>query len=189
MNIDNTDDITENYSPIEPNKYQFLGLQNLTSGYDTQISNNIEKVYICSYRINNKIKHPFMEYLLQTSNSGDLIFPSLYFPENCTDILTLVSNLDSILSLLLVGNNVSLKSNHSFVECYKGYYETDKSMYMFFDLTSMEIVLNDIYRENTLWYCVIFEIMNTGHVCGMKINNDVFYFLTSELVEALNSDG
>jgi len=178
MDIDDYNN-TDNYSPVEPNKYHFLGLENLNSNYQTVISDNIEKVYICAYRINNKIKNPFLEYLLQTSTTGELVFPSLYFPENCTDILTLVSNIDSILTLLLVGSNVSLNLENSFIECYKGFYETNKSMYMFFDLTILDIVLNDIYRENTLWFCLIYEIINIRHVCGMKIHNDVFNFFVS----------
>jgi hypothetical protein len=179
----NTNENDENYSPVEPNKYQFLGINNLTSGYDINISDKIENVYICGYRINNKIKTPFLEYLLQTSNTGELIFPSLYLPENCNQTLDLVSKLDSLLTLLLIGSDAKLKTTHSFVDCYKGFYQSDKSIYMFFDLTNMEIVLNDIYRENTLWFCLVFEIMNSGHVCGMKVHQDVFQFLTSVVSE------
>jgi hypothetical protein len=52
-------------------------------------------------------------------------------------------------------------------------------MYVFFDLTVMEIKLDDVYRENTLWFCLIYEIFNSGHVCGTKISNIVVTFLFS----------
>ena len=79
MNINEND---EDYSPVEPNKYQFLGLNNLTSGYDINISDKIENVYICAYRVNNKIKTPFLEYLLQTSNMISSYFFSRYFVDS-----------------------------------------------------------------------------------------------------------
>ena len=139
--INDINDINENYSPVEPNKYQFQGLENLTSEYNTPISGNIENVYICAYRVNNKIKNPFLEYLLQRNHNDELSFLSLYFPEDCKDIMSLVLRLDSILTLLLVGSNAALKIDRSFVECYKGFYEYDKSMYMFFDLSNKHVCL------------------------------------------------
>jgi hypothetical protein len=175
MNTEN-----ENYFPVEPNKYQFLGLNYLTKGLDAKIVENVNKVYVCGYRVNNEIIYPFLEYLLQKNSSGtELVLPSLYLPEDCKDAVSLVSKIDTLLTLLLIGNNSGFNLNHNFVECYEGFCYFKGDMYVFFDLTVMEIKLDDVYRENALWFCLIYEIFNSGHVCGTKISNSVVTFLFS----------
>ena len=173
----------DNYYQVEPNIYQFLGLTHLTTGLEKNIDENVKNVYICAYRVNNEKMYPFLEYLLhKNSNSTELIFPSLYLPEDCGDTLSLVSKLDSLLTLLLVGSNSEVNLKHDFIQCYKGFYNFQGNMYVFFDLTIMEIKLDDIYRENALWFCLIYEIFNSGHVCGTKISSDVSnFFMTCDV--------
>lgn len=179
MNNENEED---NYFPVEPNKYQFLALRNVIPGLDAKINEDVKEVYICGYRINNEYLNPFLEYLLQkNSTATELIFPSLYLPNNCEDVLTLVSNLDSLLILLLLGSNTDANLNCSFIDMYKGYYCVKEKMYVFFDLTKMEIKLNDVYRENNLWFCLIYEILNSGHVCGTLVSDSVKTFLLSNV--------
>lgn len=180
MNIGDDD----NYCPVEPNKYQFIGLNNLTTGLEKKIDESIKNVYVCAYRVNNETKYPFLEYLLQkNANLTELVFPSLYIPEGCDSILNLVSKLDTLLTLLLIGSNSDANLNYDFVKCYKGFYLSKGNMYVFFDLTQMEIKLDDTYRENMFWFCLIHEIFNSGHVCGTRISNGVSEFLFSSTLE------
>ena len=179
MNIIEDDD---HYFPVEPNKYQVPGLRNLTVGLDKKIDENVKNVYVCAYRVNNEKKQPFLEYLLQkNTNNTELVFPSpsLYLQESCNDVLSLVSKVDSLLTFLLMASNSNCNLNHNFIECYKGFYIYNGDMYAFFDLTIMEIKLDDTYRENTLWFCLIYEIFNSGHVCGINISSNVTSFLLS----------
>jgi hypothetical protein len=175
MNIENDD-----YFPVEPNKYQFIGLKNLIPGLDTKINDTIKQVYICGYRVNNEKIFPFLEYLLQKNvTSTELIFPSLYLPEDCDDVLTLVTKIDALLTILLIGSNSIANLDHNFIQCYKGFYALNENLYMFFDLTLMEIQLSDVYRENNLWFCLIYEILNSKHVCGIPIAESVQAMLFS----------
>ena len=177
MNISEDDD---QYCPVEPNKYQFLGLRNLTVGLEQKIDENIKNVYVCAYQVNNEKKYPFLEYLLQKNEDlTDLVFPSLYIQDSYNDVLTLVTKLDSLLTMLLIGSSSNSNLNHNFIESYKGFYILDGDMYAFFDITLMEIKIDDTYRDNMFWFCLIYEIFNSGHVCGMNISSNVTSFLFS----------
>jgi len=182
MNIaNNFEEEIDNYFPVEPNKYQFLGLTNLITGLDKTIDEGIRQINVCAYRVINEKKSPFIEYLLQ-KNTGfysNLNFPHLPITDPTTSIKVdeLVTNFNSLLSSLLIIGHLNFDGeNHNFINSYKGFYMFENKIYLFFDLTDMDLKMDPTYRNERYFFCLIDEILNSKKMCDINISEDVTNF-------------
>jgi hypothetical protein len=163
------------YEPVEPQYYDFKALSQLSGVTNVIVPENITTVSVVGYRINNEKRFPFIEYLLfKTQNKLD--YYKMQKPTNNITIESVLNIVDTNLMFLLLGVNSSLDNTFNFTSCYKGYKTRDNNLYVFYDLTSLNIQVCDIYRKNDLWFCLIDEILNTGAVCDITISENVKQF-------------
>jgi hypothetical protein len=124
-----------------------------------------ENVNICAFYVNQTAKYPFLQFLFNK-----------YPPGLLDDILCLPSfscgNQSSILDECfmkldrLVG---SYKSEDDDKYKYKGYLVEDNELYLFFDLSSLDIQVQELYRREPAWFVIVDEIINYESVCNFKI--------------------
>jgi len=158
---------------IQPNFYYYKGLNKLDKLDDTlNLNNKIDNFYICGYRVNNNDLYPFLNFLLKNDfETNELVFPSLKI--NGALLLTKIQNLCNIKSLLnLALYNIILDDKYEF----KGFYIYKKNIYLFFDFTNCNLIINNTHKNSIIWPTLIDEIINKKNVCNIKINSDVTNF-------------
>jgi len=149
------------YEPVEKNFYYYKGLDKLNIFDDSLKSNEtINNFYVCSYRINNEYLYPFLEFLLHKDlNTNMLTLPSLNL-----DRMTNLSKIKNLIQIIFSG--IDLDETYEYNGCY--YYKNN--MYLFFNFTNCKISINTIYKNSKIWPVLVDEIINTNHVCNIKIN-------------------
>ena len=175
----------DNYSPIEPNYYNYKAKTNLSLYLNHEIE-TYTNVNMCAYNINNEGKYPFLQFLLSKINVNDaLTFPLVPIYKNF-DMGELINYTKVCLFGLLMLQDFELFIDN--IE-FNGFLENNNNLYLFFDVTNCELKIVDIYRENDIWFSLIDELVNQRHVCNMSIdekvsllftNNEQFCFLVDE---------
>jgi hypothetical protein len=174
--------------------YNYKSKRNLKTSLEKD-HKTYKNVYICSYDVTNKIKYPFQRFLLVTSTINDkLSFPAINIFKsfvNTDDFLNYVQvYLFGLLELNDDNNDYEEFSNNL---DFNGFMEHNNGLYIFFDITSCNLKINDIYKSNNLWLVLIDEIVNQKHLCNIAIepfvtdlfiSNPEFCFLLDENDEA-----
>lgn len=180
-NIDND----EQYNPEEPIYYNFKAKGSLLLDLPRE-SMYYDNVYISAYTVTTDGENPFLRYLLTNSK----IDPKLKFPR-----VPLFSNLNTpdlinytqvcLFGLLMLEEYELFSAAVHF----DGFFETNNNLYMFFDITKLNLRIDDIYKNNHLWLTLVDEIVNRKCICDIKIdyslinfflNNEKFCFLLDE---------
>ena len=158
--------------------YKGVSFLNTSDDYDLI---NYNSIFICPYTINNTSKIPFIQFLLiKTIFELDFIEVPIIEKMNSDDFLNFSKTF--LFNLLNSSDNRNYLNEIDF----KGYYEYNNNLYLFFDITECYLVINDIYASNMLWFTLLDEILNHKHLCNIQIsknitnffiNNDNFCFL------------
>ena len=153
-------------------------MYNYTIAGESQLSLDLLKgiydVNICSYRVNNTGKYPFIQFLLINDNKETkLDFP---FLSNCvySTRAEFIANIKQYLSNRLHYTN-NVDQGIDFI----GFYMYNNKLYVFLDFTECKLELYDIYSNNTNWLVLMDEIINHGHLCNNPINKQVYDFFRS----------
>jgi hypothetical protein len=186
---------TDKYEPVDPNYYSFKGVDSLYQDYEEYLEfhNNtrVERVNLCVYQVLNDGKYPFLQFLL-LNELGMLSFISI---ENnlYIDNSKLIEFSKNYLSTCLnLAQNVLEQPyvRDENIE-YKGFYIYNNEMYLFLDVTKYQLLLNDVYRENMLWFALVDEIVNIRMLSGMPISPNVveFFSLNSQFIFLYDTNG
>ena len=165
----------DNYSPIEPNYYNYKAKTNLSLYLNHEVT-TYDSVNMCAYNINNEGKYPFLQFLLSKININDtLIFPLVPIYKNF-DMGELINYTKVCLFGLLMLQDFEL-----FIENveFNGFFVFNNNLYLFLDITNCELKIVDIYRENDIWFSLIDELVNQRHVCNMIIAENVTLLFTN----------
>ena len=165
----------EEYNPVEPNYYNYESTNNLEGNIDYYLrENEITHVNICAYVIDNKNKYPFLKYLLFKNFLNEVLeFPKIMIWNGFLDSPKIQAKSEKYVYDIL-----ALKDYAKYVETveFKGFYVNNNNVYIFYNLTDCEMEINDIYRENRLWFGLITEIVNDQHICNFVIDPNVYSF-------------
>jgi len=171
----------ELYQPINQKYYKYTAIENLNKDMNAILKqHNTININIIPYEINNDIKYPFVKYLLKNNRFfgfSELNFVKInQFKTLYLDTNDIVLHTKSYLYNLLLLDDVELKDKME----YKGFYfdsnnnnNNSNNLYIFYNITKINIQLNDIYLNSKLWFCILDEIMNENHVCNIVINDGV----------------
>ena len=159
--------------------YNFKAMNNLDKNFDNLLNEDIIKnIIICPYEINTDGKYPFIKYLLNKNEETDVLdFNQFENPNYFIDSTTLLTFIICYLEAMIKKSKISSNANITNME-YNGYMHDSNNLYLFFDLTECKLNIDDRYRKNENWFCLIDEIVNEGHVCSFVINprvNNLFY--------------
>lgn len=167
-------DLMDNYDPIPPNYYKFDVDELLVQNVDELLNQkSVKNIYLVNYSVNNTGIYPFLQYYLFKEFGDVLSFPSLNLKQFTNmDTEKLIFFTQCFLCTLLPNEKDENKEmNHSF----KGFYYFNSNLYIFFDLTSFNLNLNDIYKNSTIWTVVSTELYQST-VLDMKIDSKVTSF-------------
>jgi hypothetical protein len=160
-------------------KYRYDGLSVLKQDLECYFEGIEEigatpQVHICAYHINEKHKHPFLEYFLfkNTKEKGD----SLHFPRfEYTNSVNVVTKGLAVIELL------SLSYYKSAKYVFNGYTNDANNLYLFFDCSGLELDGFKMSRMNDLWMVTMDEIINNRKVCNFSIENEVLEFFYNNM--------
>lgn len=145
-------------------------------------TNEYRNIMLCLYSINSEGKYPFLQYLLAKNNLDVLSLPTLPI-YNSFNKENLVSYSKVFLSGILLVDNFELFNNE--IE-FNGFYEFDKNLYLFFDMTNCKLNFDDTYSSCPIRYVLIDEIINHKNICNIKISDDTTnFFLRNESISYL----
>ena len=164
--------------------YFYKGETFLSKSFDSDIT-NYNSVFICPYTINNISKFPFIRFLL-IKNIFELEFIQVPILEkmNSDEFLNF-----SKLCLFNLLNSIDDRNYINEIN-FKGYYEYNNNLYLFFDITKCELNINDIYQSNLFWFTLLDEILNHKHLCNIQINKNItdFFVNNDAFCFLLNND-
>jgi hypothetical protein len=172
-----SDSNDEQYNPEEPIYYNLKAkdflLLDLPRG-----SIYYDNVYIAAYTINTDGECPFIRYLLTNSK----VEPQLKFPRVPLFSNLNTSNLINYTQVALFGL-LMLEDYELFSAAthFTGFLESNNNLYMFFDITKLNVRIDDVYKSNHLWLALMDEIVNHKCLCDIKMDHSlVNLFLCNE---------
>jgi hypothetical protein len=145
-------------------------------------------VYICSYNVCNDGKFPFMKFLLTNSNFDDLLsFPEvpIFKKLTCEELIPYTKV--CLFATLMLNDYDKFSENTDF----KGCFDFNNNLYLFFDITRCDIQIDDIFKINRTWFTLLDEILNHKHLCNMPIDKNVtnFFVFNDEFCFLLDENG
>ena len=172
-----SDSNDEQYNPEEPIYYNLKAKDSLLLDLPRG-SIYYDNVYIAAYTINTDGECPFIRYLLTNSK----VEPQLKFPRVPLFSNLNTSNLINYTQVALFGL-LMLEDYELFSAAthFTGFLESNNNLYMFFDITKLNLRLDDVYKSNHLWLALMDEIVNHKCLCDIKMDHSlVNLFLCNE---------
>lgn len=172
-----SDSNDEQYNPEEPIYYNLKVKDSLLLDLPRD-SIYYDNVYIAAYTINTDGECPFIRYLLTNSK----VEPQLKFPRVPLFSNLNTSNLINYTQVALFGL-LMLEDYELFSAAthFTGFLESNNNLYMFFDITKLNVRIDDIYKSNQLWLALMDEIVHHQRLCDIKIDTAlVNLFLSNE---------
>ena len=187
--INNTNEIDEIYDLDDFNnnilfkynqeiKYEYKGLNLLNKDLNniTKYKNLISNIVFIPYHIIKNEELPFIQIFLNKIKNN---LEFLQF--DCKDE-TIFQNEKSIFDFMfyimdkLIENNITVNYNTNIKELFKGYKIYDNQLYLFFDVSNINIDNFYISNNDSLWFCSYDEIINHNKICNFLIDKNVIHF-------------
>ena len=175
--MDVVDDI---YYPEDKNYYHYKALDQLATNIDDYLNNNIvTKIEMCGFEIDNSGKAPFIKYLFEK----DLLTNMLFFPSERLNYDNLKSESLIIYTKIKLFNLLQLSNYHTYEQKiqFKGFMVLDDVVKIFYDLTECKLHINDVFESNTMWFCLLDEIVNYRCVLNFSIYENITTFFKNNM--------
>ena len=187
--------VSNNY--LEEHNISFDALNYLITDENEVLSiikNNsqvIDEIILVPFKINLTSINPFNLFILQNNiATGKLNFPSLnsnLFDFHVLYDFSLFLNMIKcyLYSIMLTNNFEQFDSNLDF----KGLYIHNEKIYLFIDMTRIDIQRDLIYKDASYWLVLVDEIVNKKRVCNIEIDKKVtdFFLNNSDFLYFKNS--
>lgn len=164
-----SESIENEYIQTETKYYNYIAKDDMSLYLNDEIT-SFEHVYICPYYINTKAIEPFLNFIFVKSKINDIIqFPEILFFKQFETIELINYSKMFLFGLFQKNDFEKFISTINF----DGFYNFEKKLYLFFDVTKCEIKINDVYSNSKIWVGIIDEIVNHKKICNFKIQEDV----------------
>jgi len=150
--------------------YKYTALELLEEA-ELCIEDSIEPIiHICAFQVNTEGKYPFLQFIMHKKiNEDNIIFPQFVHNQEIDPLIKAESVIEFAISFYQTNG----------ITDYKGYLTDEKkeNFYLFFDCSTYEIGVHDLYRNNEMWLLSIDELLNTREVCGsIRVDETVSAF-------------
>ena len=181
----------------EDDNFSFDALNYLITNENEMLSiikNNsqlIEEIILVPFKINFTSTNPFNMFVLQNDIvTGKLMFPklnmSIFDLREMYDFSIFLNMIKCYLySIMLTKNFENFDNNLDL----KGLYIWNEKIYLFIDLTRVDIQSDLIYKDASYWLVLVDEIVNKKRVCNIEIDKKVtdFFLNNSDFLYFKNS--
>jgi hypothetical protein len=176
------------------NNINYEATDNLLDNIDKELFLDLfTNVKICAYQILNKDVNPFLQFLLLNDTfSNSLSFPSINML-TITESVAL-SNTHDLLSytqdfLGKIIQHIEILENNKFMGFHLD--KKMKTLFLFYDLSNCRFNISLVYKQSNIWFCLVDEIINKQHVCGINIDSKVtnFFLLNQQFITLTNDLG
>jgi len=164
--------------------YHYKLSEHLVSDVDDV--NKFCDIRLCVYSVNSHGKYPFLTYLLTNTGFRDgFEFPILPIYQALTREKLLDYSLVYLSGLAVIENFENFKNSTSF----DGFYEYDGKLYLFFNVTKANVLLNDIHSTSPQ-FILMDEIVNTSKFCHIPIHEETssFFIQNSQFIYLYTDD-
>lgn len=157
---------------------------------------NIETVLV-PFKINLNGKHPFNTIMLVNNYNNCLDFVYLFNNVNKIENKDmLISSINCYLYSLFSTyknnnvNNITIEFD-KFIETieFKGFYYFQEKIYIFIDLTKININISLVNKDDLYWFVLMDEILNKKNICNLEIHPNVidFFMQNNDFIYLKNS--
>jgi len=166
--------VNEEYNQVDPKYYNYKAKENLSLYFDD--INLFNKVYICSYNVNNTSLYPFLQFLfVKSKTTNTLEWPEVpifkYFQESelisysktCLFSLCMLSNFQKFIDSII----------------FDGFYKYENNLYLFFYITNCEKKITNTYSNSPVWLAIVDEIVNHKKICNLHVEENLIHLFTS----------
>jgi hypothetical protein len=178
--------------------FSYDALNLLQSDLDNVLSYvNVDNIIIVPFKINFNSIYPFNTFLLVNEFTDCLNFPciNIKYKTNSIERQEILTNINCYLYSILLSNinsNVLKYDLETFKNTvdFKGLYIYENNVYVFVDLTKIEININLINRNSLYWFVLMDEIVNKKEVCDIPVSEEVskFFMNNNEFMYFKNSN-
>ena len=172
----------EEYNPEKPMYYNYAIKNFLIKDYNLfHDTNKYSKIILCVYTINRSGKYPFVQYLLSNDGCDNLRLPVLsIFSALNKDVLISYSK-------VFLSGILQIEVFEEFNKCveFDGYYEFEKNLYLFFNVTEYNLNIDNIYLS-PITFVLIDEIINHRSMCNIPITKETIdFFIKNSFIDYL----
>lgn len=162
------------------NNYDYKGLDYLETSLDVldcyidDIKNGYSDttIHLCMYEIVESEYKPFLKFLLEKNAYNELQFLIMNPFQIYMNKKPFMEFVKDYIKVLLHINYISNEINYD----YKGMVKNGNQLYLFIDISYMKLELNDVYKENNLWFTLIHEIIHTKRLCDINVQEETSLF-------------
>lgn len=153
---------------------------NLLKNDEIFINNNhlkCDSMFLCAYSINEDNLYPFIQYAL-VKNSLNIYTLPIWDMSNITNYTNkpVLQNFYNYFYELSKINDIFIDNYEQNNIKYDGYYEYDKCLYLFFNISKLNITINDINIQTSLRLALIDEIINHRCIFNVPVENNTAQF-------------
>ena len=143
-------------------------------------NNNYNLLHILCYHVTNTAKYPFLQFMLEKipfcNNfiKEEFILPFISFDD--------ITNIEDIVIDKVNKSLAGICSGTITKEMYKGIVLDDTSsykQYALINITGIDLTGLKLCRNSPIWFVMPSEIINTKHICNIKIDEEVTELFTS----------
>jgi hypothetical protein len=176
------------------NNINYEATDNLIDNIDKELFLDLfSTVKICAYQILNKKLNPFLQFLLVNDTfTNTLSLPSINILKitenialsNTCDLLSYIQNF-----LGEISEKLSILENNNFMGFHLD--KKTKTLFLFYDLSDCRLNISLVYKKSNIWFCLVDEIINKQHVCGIMIDPKVtnFFLVNQQFITLTNNLG
>jgi hypothetical protein len=174
-------------------EYIYSGLSVLNNNLDEYLYHLNKKedtpiIHVCGYQISKLNNYPYLEFLMNVDHTKQNT-PTLCFPQ------FRYSSFSSS-DFVVTQSSIYLKQiclfEHKLIDIeYDGYTHDNNNIYLFFNITGLDMVGSKKCKKDDIWLVTVEEIEHQGTVCDYKIQESltVFFRNNNKLLELRDIEG
>jgi hypothetical protein len=154
----------------------YQGLQYLEQDIDYLENQKLEYINLCLYEIETSGIYPFLKFIFSLNKEKQIYeFPKFNISYYDFSTETFNTIIKQYIYELLYSSLINLDTFKQRISL-KGYYFNNNELYLFIDVSTITYGFNDINKIKDFNCGIVYEIINSKHICSIPIDDSITYF-------------